>query len=189
MKLELFEQKAANLWAENRGLKFFSLMVLLANAITVTMLYRQAQDVRMMVVPVGAAGNLWVSGDEASDDLLRHMARYITHQIGTYTASTARAQFEEVLSLFAPEAYSEAKAHFDKLADQIERYSAISSILTWAGNEPLVVEPNRMRITARKQRLSDGSIVRNDRLTYEIQYRIRGGRFWIERIAENRHDA
>ncbi len=185
MRVDLYQQKTANLFAENRLLKFAMAAMVAVSLVNWNAARNALDSTKTVIVPVGARGMLEVSTASASDDYLRAMARYITHQLGTYTASTARHQFEEVLALFAPEHYAAAKHQFESLAEHIERYPNVASLIHWTGQAPLKRAEDKLIISALKRRLVNGNTARADSVMYEIHYALREGRFWILNIKEH----
>lgn len=179
MKFELFKQQTSNLFAENRLLKFGFVVLLMISGYNATAIRNVQKDVRTVIVPVGASGTLEVAGASASDDYLLSMARYVTNMVGNYTATSARDQFEELLKLFAPETYGEARDHFMSLADKIEKYPTIASMMVWEGKTALKAADGVMQIGTQKHRLVEGKTTKTDRVVYEIRYEIRNGRFYI----------
>ena len=184
MHVEAYKQKTSNLFAENKLLKLAIIALVIVSLVNWTAVRTALNSTRTVIVPIGAQGILEVTNNGASDDYLRAMSRYITNLLGTYTASTARDQFEELLPLFAPEKYSDAKQQFDELADRIERYPNITSIMHWSGREPLQKIEDRLVISTQKSRMVNGDTARTDQAIYEIQYAIRNGRFIILNIRE-----
>lgn len=186
MNLNLFQQKTDNLFAENRLLKICFVLVLLISLSNWQAIRTAFKQQKTVVIPLSASGDLWVSGNQASETYLRHMARYLTAMIGNYTASTARRQFEEILHLYGPAHYAEAKTGFEKLSDQIERYPTVSSRVTWVGRDPMLLDEVSEKITIQleKERLVNGDVTRTEDKTIEIDYYILDGRFWIEAINE-----
>ncbi len=179
MKFDRFKQRSSNLFAENRLLKFGFLMLLAISAYNATAISNVNKNQRTIIVPVGAAGKLEVTGDTASDDYLRWMARYMINLVGNYTAPNVRNQFEELTKLYAPEVYNEAHDYFMSLADQIEKYPTVASMVVWIGNDALKTTKGVMYVTTDRHRIVDGVTTRVDRVVYEVRYEIRSGQFVV----------
>lgn len=188
MELNVFKQKTSNMFAENRLLKFGFIALTIMIAMMWTQQREALKSVRTVIVPIGMHGVLEVSDTSASDDYLRGMARFITGMIGTYTAATARKQLEELMPLFSPETFVEAKTHFTKLANEIEKYPSVTSMVAWTGTNPLQVEPGVLHVTATKTRLVNGKVSRSETIAYQIKYSISGGRFWLTSLEETVHE-
>lgn len=186
MELDIYQQKVSNVFGENRILKFGFIILLLATVGNWFTLESLIDKNRVIIVPVNPSGDLWVSGNEASIGYLRQMARYITNQIGNYTASTARNQFKELLHLYTADSYSEATSGFEQLSDKIERYPTISYRAVWDGNDPLSIDfgNTNMVINVTHERLVNGDVTRREKKKFIIDYHIVDGRFYIESIQD-----
>jgi len=185
MKLEIFQQRSSNLFAENRLLKFGLLTLIVISIMNWTAMQKAIDSTRTVIYPVGMSTGCQYWANGGSDECLRAMARYVTNQVGNYTASGARQQFEELLVLFAPESHSNAREYFDKLAAKIERYPNVSSRMVWSGNNALKkVGDDKLVIKAQKARLVNGDTSRTETVTYEIKYEIRDARFWVLHVKE-----
>ncbi len=184
MHVKYFNQFSSNLFAENKLLKFGFVVLLLIVVSNWQAINTSIDKHRTIIVPIGASGDLWVTGDDASDNYLRHMARYISSMVGNYTASSARYQFEELLSLYSPSTYAEAKTGFEKLSDDIERYPTVSSRATWLGRIPLFIDGPRKKMTIKimKDRLVNGDVTRSVETDVVVDFYIADGRFWIKSI-------
>jgi hypothetical protein len=106
--------------------------------------------------------------------------------ISNYTAATARAQFEEILSFYTPGTYAEAKVSFEKLSDQIERHPTVSSRASWMGQDAFRIDTDNdvFLINVIKERIVSGDVTQSQQRTLKIDYQIQDGRFWIESIQE-----
>lgn len=186
MELTVYQQKVANVFAENRLLKIGFGALLIMSIGNWHAINSAVDNQRVVIVPVSSTGELWISGGEASLPYLRQMARYLTGMVLNYTAATARAQFEEILTLYTPGSYATAKVSFEKLSDQIERHPTVSSRATWVTNQPLKIDEKNeiLSISVMKERIVSGDVTQSERRIIEIDYDIVDGRFVIESIQE-----
>ena len=186
MRLTLFNQKAANIFAENKLLKFAFVVLLMVSMINYQATQQAMDSTKTIILPVNASGDLWVSAHDASDAYLRQMARYLTSMLANYTAASARAQFEELLILFSPATFAGYQTAFDKIATDIERFATVSSRITWIGNTPLRLSQDRKKITvrAKKDRLVNGEVTRSTEVEIRITFYIEDGRLWIHDLTE-----
>jgi len=184
--INVYQQKVSNIFAENRLLKFGFLVLLIMSVSNWQAIQSASDQQRVVIVPTNPSGELWVKGSDASNQYLRQMARYVTSMIGHYTASTARSQFEELLMLFTPLTYADAKTGFETLSDQIEGYPTVSSRIIWVGNEPLKIDRDRslMTVDVTRERLVNGDVTRREDKMLLIDYTIVDGQFQIETIQE-----
>lgn len=137
----------------------------------------------VVVVPLGDHG-LEIGAGKASDRYMRRMSRYISQQLGSYTAATARQQYEELLELFPADRVGSVQDYFEKIATDIERFPSISSSVRWVGEDPLKYDDKRIQVQAEKQRLVNGSVTERTTTWYCIDYRIDEARFWLLNIEE-----
>jgi conjugal transfer pilus assembly protein TraE len=63
---------------------------------------------------------LEIVGNSASDEYIRVFGRYAAWLALNYSPATARSQFSELLTMFAPEKYAEVRKAFYVLADTVE---------------------------------------------------------------------
>ena len=125
------------LQAKNRLLTAAFLVLLVLNVLNTVSLQRARTLMQTVIVPIGGGEGMSVGHGKASPEYLRHMARYVTQMVGTYSASSARPQLQELLGIFAPEVVGKAQSEFEKMAVQIERFPSISSVMRWQGTEAL----------------------------------------------------
>lgn len=97
--LHRYLQGSANLFEENRLLKFSNRGTLGITAVLGTVVYTSNQNQRTVIVPFGAGGDLYVTGNKPSTTYLRTITRNMVGLAGTYSAYSADRQFQELLSL------------------------------------------------------------------------------------------
>lgn len=184
MNKDKFLGKVDQLQMKNRLLMVAFVILFTMNACNTVSLQRSRTQMQTVIVPVGGGAGMTVGQGKASHEYMRQMARYITSQIGTYTAATARPQLQELLTLFAPEVVGKAQVEFERIAVQVERFPSIASVMRWSGDEALKVSPNFIQVHAIKDRLVSGSSTESTQMTYCIEYRIDEARLWILGIRE-----
>lgn len=183
MKGEKYLHLLDSLQHRNRFLGL-SLMVLVGiNIVNLGALMKAQTRTQTIVVPVGGEG-MQIGNGKADEKYIRRMARYITNQVGSYSAGTARAQYQELLQLFAPTQVTEVAKYFDKLVADIERYPSISSNVEWAGDRPLKFTSNMIQILAIKERYVNGAVTERKQVHYCITYHVEDARFFIDRLDE-----
>lgn len=186
--LHRYLQGSANLFEENRLLKFAVLGMFGVTAVLGTLIYTTNQNQRTVIVPFGAGGDLYVTGNAPSAGYMRTMTRNIVSLAGTYSAYCADKQFQELLSLAHPSAYNGMRdslnAILDELADNptlsIATYIRPDQPVTWTKTD-IIVPVEKVRVI--------GGVVRKFRGNLHIGYAIEGGRFWLTRLTEEKFDA
>lgn len=184
MKSSVYLAAIDNLGARSRILVVALALMVVQNIYNWSALRDAKNEVKIALVPIAGGNDMWVGNGEASPSYIRSMARYITYQIGNYQAATARKQFQELLSLFPPEKVGAAQDHFNRLAAQIERYPSITSVIRWAGDDPLKYTSDTIQVMANKDRLVNGKVTESETVYYCIKYRITDTQFVVDTINE-----
>lgn len=186
--LHRYLQGSANLFEENRLLKFAIAGLFGVSAVLGTLIYTSNQNQRTVIVPFGASGDLYVTGNAPSAAYLRTMTRNIVSLAGTYSAYSADKQFQELLSLAHPNAYNALRDSLngilDELADNptlsIATYIHPDQPVTWTSTD-IVVPVEKVRVI--------GGVIRKFRGNLHIGYAIDNGRFWLTQLTEEKFDA
>ena len=114
MNTNIFLQKTSNLFVENRLLKFVIIALSLAVTFNSFMVYRAVKYQRVVLIPPELTGTVEFVQGKPSDSYVKDVSRRLVNLAATYSPPTARAQFEELLSYYAPESYPEASSAFWK---------------------------------------------------------------------------
>lgn len=182
MKLDIYLNRASNVFAENRLLKVSLIILLIITIFNSYMLSRALTYQRTVIIPAGFNEKVELKGDSADDAYLRTFTRYVVNLMFSYSHATARAQFSELLLLYAPEAFPLASKAFYRLADEIEtaRVSSvfyIHSILTDHGKKVIEVKGTEMKFIEDKKLESAPK-------EYLISYRVQNGTFQLLDVKE-----
>ena len=184
MKFDIFMQKSSNIEAANRFLKFVVAVIGLAVLANSIFVYTMARHERTILVPAGLNSRVEVTDGQASDDYLKLMTRYAAGLALNYTPATAREQFGELLDLYSPEAFPEARKTLYSLADTVETTNITSSFYI----ESIKVDRKNGAIEAtglKRQFAQDGNPIGGAQQdTYEMTYRISDGRFMLTAFSE-----
>lgn len=177
MKLDIFMQKTSNLYAENRLMKFVIAVIGLAVLVNTYMSYRAFNSQRTILVPPVMNSKVEISGDKASDEYIKQFTRYVSNLALSYNPVAARAQFAELLTMYAPEAYPAAQKAFYNLADTIEMTKVSNSFTI----QRMTVEGSKHQIEMQGTNIqfAQDKKVEESTKTYIIEYRIANGRFEI----------
>lgn len=170
--------------SERNRLLIIALLVMLAfNLMNWFSLMRAQSRTQVVVVPIGSEG-MQIGHGKADARYLRRMARYVINQVGTYSAGSARQQYQELLELFPPDRVTEVAKVFDRLAADIERYPSIASNVVWSGSEPLKYNSHMIQVQTLKERLVNGNVSERKQVFYCLPYRIEDTRFYLVNIVE-----
>ena len=186
MLLKRFLQPNSNLFAENRILKFVT-VVLAISFIWFAYKVEDVKDrVRTVVVPPVINSKIEISGSWTTDSYAKEYMRYIGSLLWNYSPGIARNQFSEALSSWHPSVFEDAKARLYIIADNIEKTEAasvfyINSIKTNHEAQTIEVMGTR-RLTQREETMEN--LVK----TYIVGYKVENGRFWIMSVEEKDKD-
>jgi conjugal transfer pilus assembly protein TraE len=175
MNTSLYLQKASNLFVENRLLKFVIVVMALAVAFNSLLVYRAVRYQRVVLIPPQMTGTVEFVQGRPTDAYIRDLSRRIVSLAATYSPPTARAQFEELLAHYAPEAYPEASRTWYSLAGRVEE-SQVSSVFYL---EKVTLRENTIETFGKLTQFAGETKLAETSRTYLIDYQIRDGRFYI----------
>ena len=181
-------QGSSNLFEENRLLKFaiaglFATMLVLA-----MVMYTSARNTRTIVVPFGAGGDLFVTGDTPSPAYLRLMTRIIVSLSSTYSAYSADTQFQELLKIVHPSAYNGLRDTFNVILDDLKTNPTLSIATYIRPEKPVTYTANEVVVPIEKVRVI-GGVLRKFRGDLRLGYVIENGRFWLISLKEENFNA
>lgn len=182
MRLKIFMQRASNLFAENRLLKFVVVVQSIAIVLGGFVVNSSRNNVRTVIQPPVINSKIEISGSWTSDAYVREYIRYIGALLWNYSPGTARNQFAEVLVSWHPSVYEEAKQRLYIMADQIEHTKAASVFY------PYKIEHNHDRrvieVSGNRHLTMQDKSIESSSKTYLVTYRAENGRFWITGVEE-----
>jgi conjugal transfer pilus assembly protein TraE len=186
--LHRYLQGSANLFEESRLLKFAIAGLFGVSAVLGTVIYTSNQNQRTVIVPFGAGGDLYVTGNAPSAAYLRAITRNIVSLAGTYSAYSADRQFQELLSLVHPSAYNGLRDSLNRLLDELEANPTLSIATYIRGDQPVTHTDNEIVVPVEKVRVI-GGVIRKFRGTLRVRFVIDNGRFWLTALQEEKFSA
>lgn len=181
-------QGSANLFEENRLLKFAVAGMFGVSAVLGTLIYTTNQNQRTVIVPFGASGDLYVTGNAPSAAYLSTMTRNIVSLAGTYSAYSADNQFQELLSLAHPSAYNGLRDSLNAILDELANNPTLSIATYIRPDQPVTWTKTDIVVPVEKVRVI-GGVIRKFRGNLHIGYAIDNGRFWLTQLTEEKFDA
>lgn len=181
-------QGSANLFEENRLLKFAIAGLFGVSAVLGTLIYTSNQNQRTVIVPFGASGDLYVTGNTPSAGYLRTMTRNVVSLAGTYSAYSADKQFQELLSLAHPSAYNALRDNLNGILDELADNPTLSIATYIRPDQPVTWTATDIIVPVEKVRVI-GGVIRKFRGNLHIGYAIDNGRFWLTQLSEENFDA
>ena len=181
MKLSKYSLRVSNVFAENRLLKFAMLTIGLMSIYSSFYVCRELNSQKVVLVPPQINQQMWVSGNKASEEYFKEFARYISSLAFSYHPATVRKQFNELLPMFTPGEYQNAKKVFYALANRIEEARVgstfyITDIKVW---ENRTIEVKGYKTTMFPDKLSE-----EVQTSFYIEYVINDGKFQIVSILD-----
>lgn len=186
--LHRYLQGSANLFEENRLLKFAIAGLFGITAVLGTVVYTSNQNQRTVNVPFGAGGDLYVTGNKPSTTYLRTITRNIVSLAGTYSAYSADRQFQELLSLVHPSAYNGLRDSLNRLLDELASNPTLSIATYIRGDQPVTYTDTEIVVPVEKVRVI-GGVIRKFRGNLRIRFAIDNGRFWLTALQEENFSA
>jgi conjugal transfer pilus assembly protein TraE len=181
-------QGSSNLFEENRLLKFAIVGLFGITAVLGAVVYSTDQNRRIVVVPFGATGDLYVTGSKPSTSYLRAMTRNIVALSSTYSAYSADRQFQELLSIAHPSAYNGLRDSLNGVLDELSTNPTLSIATYIRSDQPVTWTDREILVPVEKVRVI-GGVIRKFRGTIRIGFTIENGRFWLTRLSEENFDA
>lgn len=186
--LHRYLQGSANLFEENRLLKFAIAGLFAITAVLGTVIYTSNQNQRTVVVPFGAGGDLYVTGNKPSQGYLVAITRNIVSLAGTYSAYSADTQFQELLKLVHPTAYNGLRDSLNRLLDELSNNPTLSIATYIRTDQPVTYTASEIVVPVEKVRVI-GGVIRKFRGNLRIRYSIDNGRFWLTALQEENFNA
>lgn len=181
-------QGSANLFEENRLLKFAIVGLFAITAVLGAEIYSSDQNRRTVIVPFGAGGDLYVTGTAPSDNYLRAMTRNVVALAGTYSAYSASQQFQAVLGIAHPSAYNAMRDSLNAILDDLANNPTLSIATYIRTDQPVTWTSSEITVPVEKVRVIGGTI-RKFRGNLRIGYTVENGRFWLTHLIEDKFDA
>ncbi|MDE8654456.1 TraE/TraK family type IV conjugative transfer system protein [Novosphingobium album (ex Liu et al. 2023)] len=180
-------QGSANLFEENRLLKFAILGLFGITAVLGAEIYSSDQNRRTVIVPFGAGGDLYVTGTKPSVGYMSAMTRNVVALAGTYSAYSADQQFQALLGIAHPSAYNAMRDSLNAILDELADNPTLSIATYIRGDQPVTWTNTEITVPVEKVRVI-GGVIRKFRGNLRIGYAIENGRFWLTHLIEDKFD-
>src|SRR3546814_13720201 len=100
----------------------------------------------LVIVPFGADGDLYVTGNKPSEAYLRSITFNIVGLAGTYSAYSADRQFQELLRIAHPSAYTGLRDSLNRLRDELGNNPTLSIATYIRGDQQIGSAACRERV-------------------------------------------
>ena len=112
MEITTYTEQKNNLIAGNRLLKLAVIVLGIGLVMNAFITYSLSKRARTIIVPPVINTRFELSGYRLSDEYVKLMTRYIMGLAANYNPSTARNNFDELLSLYDSDASTEGRKTF-----------------------------------------------------------------------------
>ncbi|MBM9514062.1 type IV conjugative transfer system protein TraE [Desulfogranum marinum] len=180
MRANDYLQKSSALFDENRLLKFAFVVMAIALCFNSLMVHRAVKYQRTILIPPHMTGEIEFVQGNPSEKYIRDMSRTIAGLAGTYSPSTVRENFEELLYYYSPKSYPEASARWYSLASRAEE-GLVSSVFFL---ETIKFDDKRIELFGQQIQYTGNTPLENTSRTYLVDYLIEQGRFFVTAIRE-----
>lgn len=177
MKFDLFVQKSSNLFAVNRLLL---VVVILIGGLTLFnsfMLQMALNRQSVVLVPPGLKTRVSLTAETVDENYAREMARYLVNLLLVYNPGTVRKQFEEALSIIAPEQVAAYQSKLFETADTVE-LSTVSKVF-YTTKMQLNLDDHTIEVTGIEKTFVQDEKTEEFQKTYIVKFTIRSGRFYV----------
>lgn len=185
MESKIYENKVSNVYAGARLMRFGFFVMLVCQAMLCLLVLKLETNRRTVVAFPGlqtvSAGE--VSSNTADENYLRRAIGYVVRTYLCYSSASIRSQYDELLSLYAPETYSQQREGLYKTVQDVESAKGFGSIFSVSR---ISYDPQKGYVEAEglRQVYNEGIKKLEETQTYIINYVIRDGRFYIKDIQQ-----
>ena len=178
MKFKKFLNEHENTKQENKLLK--AVIVILAITVMYSFYYvdKSAQREKIIIIPSQLHSRVVFTGNKPNKAYFDEMSRYIISLALDYTSATARGQFAELLTLFAPDAFKEYQQVFYNLADRLQSAGNISNAF-YITDIKVYPKKKKIIVTGTSYTYSADTLLTQKVCQYQIGYKIQAGRLMI----------
>lgn len=182
MHLKNFLSSFGRLKAENRLLKFAVVVIGVVVLINTAMLQRAINSQRTILIPPGLDKKVEITGDQVDDQYVTQFSRYVAGLALTFNHGNVKKQFEELLLLFAADAFPSGKTTFYNLAQKViqARMAQVFQV------EKIKIDAatKRIEVFGMRSQFIDEKKLDSKPMTYIFEYRVANGRFLLVSILE-----
>ena len=166
--------------SQARLFKFIIVCLTICLTISSYFVYRAVSHHTVILIPSVITEKIEFIAGKPSKRYLIDIARQAINLGFNYSPATAREQFNELLTLFLPQAYAENSNVWYDIANRIEETKTSNILYIYnieIQNEVITIKGNNVK-------LFNNYEVKQNHKTYIIGYKIQEGRFGLEYIKE-----
>jgi conjugal transfer pilus assembly protein TraE len=178
--MNFFVSKAANLFAQNRLLKFIILCLTVGYVFNSLLVNRALKYQKIVLVPPHMTGTIEFVQGKPTETYIHDIGRRVVMLAANYSPATARKQFDELLFYYAPESYPDASRSLYSLAGRVED-AQVSSVFF---PESFKLKENHIEIFGNIKQFTGNTFIENRSATYRLEYKIIDGKFEVVSLLE-----
>ena len=184
MKADTYIQKATNVFTENRLLKFAIIVLAAAVVVNSFLVFRAIKYQRVVLIPPQMTGTVEFVQGKPTETYIKDLGRRIINLATTYSPATARAQFDELLTYYAPESYPVASKEWYSLASRVEESQVSSTFYLESFKYGGKVGKDTLELFGNSRQFADDVMIENRSKTFIIKYCLQDGRLYIIDLTE-----
>lgn len=181
--MSFFVSKTANLFAQNRLLKFIIILLTVGFFFNSLLVNRALKHQKIVLIPPHMTGTVEFVQGKPTETYIRDVGRKVVMLAANYSPATARKQFDELLFYYAPESYPDASKSLYSLAGRVED-AQVSSVFF---QESFKLKGDHIEIFGNIKQFTGSTFIENRSATYKLEYRIVDGKFEVVSLLEVNH--
>lgn len=173
--------KAASLFAANRLLKFFIVIIGVSNIFLGIMAYRAVKYQKTVLIPLDLHSKIILNGDRINQQYLLQFSRDVFDLALNYTPATVKRQYSFLLSMVSPTTYHIYKSEFTTFAEEASIGNMCSAFVIdklWVNQKKHIVKASGKNLIY----LEGAEAINSKYITYAFVYEVREGRLFIKKI-------
>ena len=179
--MNVFVSKAANLFAQNRLMKFVIILLTCGYLFNSLLVNRALKYQKIVLIPPHMTGTVEFVQGKPTETYINDICRRIIMLATNYSPATARKQFDELLVYYAPESYPDASKSLYSLAGRVED-AQVSSVFFPESFKP---KDDHIEIFGNVRQFTGNTGIENRSATYKLHYKIIDGKCEIISLVEH----
>ena len=182
MHIKIYKNKISNLWAENRLLKFVVVVLAISSIVSIKMSISAMDRQKTIILPPVVDRRIVISGNEVNDDYIKLFVRYTLGLLLNYSPASFSDQADDCIKLATPEFYQKLHKKLTTLKETVKKLH-ISNIF-YLSRITVYRDDKKIEVTGIQRQYAQHALVDEGAKTYQINYEIIEGRFFLAGIKE-----
>ncbi len=177
MKPDVHVDNNANMYGQNRLLKFVIVTLGIAVVISSVLSYQALKYQKIVILPPVIDKKMEITGKSVDEEYIRQFTRYIMGLLLTYSPPTVKGQYDEILLHTYPGSYTKFKQKLEDTMADIEKLSVSSAF--YMQSVKVDTASHTIDIGGIKRQYSQDHRVYDGKANYRITYTVVDGRFYV----------